>query len=69
MGLPRARVLDGKKYMWDQREYESAEEAEKARTEYEGQGFDARIEEEDGKVRVFTRRVVKDVKVEGPAPT
>ena len=69
MAAPQARVIDGKKFMWDGREYESAAEAEKAKGEYEKERFETRIVEEDGKIHVYTRRVVTEVKVEGPAPT
>ncbi len=66
MEEPRARVIDGKKFMWDAREYETRTEAEGAREEYEKESFETRIVEEDDKVEVYTRRVANALAVEGP---
>jgi len=68
MDQPRGRVIDGKKFMWDGKEYENAEEADEARARYEKDGFEAQIVEEEGKIHVFTRRVVTEVVVEGEPP-
>jgi hypothetical protein len=67
MGLsrPMARTIDGKKFMWDGREYEE-KDAEKTAKGYENDGFEVRVVEEDGKYLVYTRRVVKEIKVEKP---
>ncbi len=65
MEEPRARTFDGRKFMWDAREYETRAEAEEARTEYEGKSFKVRIVEEDDTVEVYTRRVATEVVVEG----
>ena len=69
MALPRARVIDGNKFMWDGKEYETAEEAEQARAQYGKDGFETRIVEEEGKIHVFSRRVVTSVVVDGESPT
>ena len=68
MAEPRACVIDGRKFMWDGREYGDGEEAEKAREEYEKEGFETRIVSEEDTVRVFTRRVVKHIELSGPPP-
>jgi len=68
MAEPRACVIEGKKFMWDGREYGDGEEATKARQEYEKEGFETRIVTEDDGVRVYTRRVVSHVELTGPAP-
>jgi len=68
MAKPQARVFDGMKFMWDGADYDSAEEAEKARKEYEKDGFETRTAEEEGKFRVYTRRVVTEVAVDGQPP-
>jgi hypothetical protein len=69
MAGPRARIFDGMKFMWDGREYDSTEEAQKVRAEYEKERFEVHVVEEDGKIHVYTRRVVAEVVVEGPPPT
>jgi hypothetical protein len=68
MAEPRARFFDGLKFMWDGKDYESSDEAEKVKQEYEKQNFETRTVEENGKVQIYTRRVVTEVKVEGPPP-
>ena len=68
MAEPKASLIDGKKFMWDGREYGDGEEAEKARQEYETEGFETRIVSEDDAVRVYTRRVVSQIELTGSAP-
>jgi hypothetical protein len=63
-----ARVIEGKKFMWDGAAYESAEEASKVQEGYEKDAFEVRRIEEEGKHYLFTRRVVTEVVVEGPPP-
>ncbi len=68
MAEPRARLIDGSKFMWDGREYESSAEAVEAQAEYEKENFETRVVEEDSKVHVYTRRVVTHIEVDGPPP-
>ncbi|MCP4201484.1 MAG: hypothetical protein GY769_06055 [bacterium] len=68
MAEPKARIIDGKKFMWDGREYESRAEADGARKEYEKESFETRIVEEDEKLEIYTRRVASEVVVEGSPP-
>ncbi len=68
MAEPRARLIGGKKFMWDGREYESSQAADQARAEYEKDKFEVRILQEEDKVHVYTRRVVREVVVEGSPP-
>ena len=68
MAEPRASVIEGKKFMWDGREYGDGEEADKARQEYEKEGFETRIVNEEDGVRVYTRRVVSQIELTGTAP-
>lgn len=68
MAEPRACLIEGKKFMWDGREYGDREEAGKAREQYEKEGFETRIVSEDDTVRVYTRRVVSQIELSGPAP-
>jgi hypothetical protein len=65
LSRPMARTIDGKKFMWDGKEY-GKEDAEKTAEGYENDGFEVRLVEEEGKYLVYTRRVVKEVKVEKP---
>ena len=62
-------IYDGSsKFMWDGETYESAEEAESKKTEYEKHDFEVRVVEKGGKHFLYTRRVVTEVVVEGDAP-
>jgi hypothetical protein len=61
------KILDGHKYMWDGYEYKDEGEAKNAAESYRKEGFDVRIVHEDNYL-VYTRREVKEVKVEGPPP-
>ncbi len=59
MTPPTARLVHGKKFMWDGRVYPSADEAGQAKAGYENDGFETWTVEEEGAVLVYTRRVVK----------
>jgi hypothetical protein len=63
-----ARVFDGKKFMWDGRSYENEREMNRVKQEYLNQGFEVESSEEEGKYYLFSRRVVKEVIVNG-SPT
>jgi hypothetical protein len=60
-----ARVVDGRKFMWDGRIYASAEEAGRATSAYAADGFETWAAEEEGSFLVYTRRLVKQA---APAP-
>jgi len=60
----RSEKFDGMKFMLDGCVYDSREDAEKAMESYRNDGFDVRLLEEDGKFLVFSRRVVKEAKVD-----
>ena len=68
MAEPRACLIEGRKFMWDGRDYGDGEEAAKARQEYEENGFETRIVREDDGVRVYTRRAVSEIELTGSAP-
>jgi hypothetical protein len=68
MAEPKASLIEGRKFMWDGREYGDREEADRAREEYEKEGFEARVVSEDDAIRVYTRRVVSHIELTGPAP-
>ena len=60
--------VDRRKYVWDGESYDSRAAAEAKKGGYETQGFETQLIEEEGKFLVYTRRVVKEVVVEGEPP-
>lgn len=68
MAEPRSRLIDGMKFMWDGRDYDSVAKALEVKEEYEKDNFEARLLEENEKVHVYTRRVVAEVVVNGEPP-
>jgi len=60
-----ARVIDGKKFMWDGRVYTNEKERGEIAQKYNDNGFEVEMVEEDNQYFVFTRRVVTEVVVEG----
>ena len=63
-----ARLIDRRKFMWDGEVYESDAAAEAKRRDYEAQGFETQSVREEGKLLLYTRRLVKEVVVEGEPP-
>jgi len=62
-------IYDGSsKLMWDGEIYESPDDAENKKKEYEENEFEVRVLEKGGKHLVYTRRVVTEVVVEGAPP-
>jgi hypothetical protein len=60
-----AKIIDGKKYMWDGKDYPDNKSALDAAQKYKKDGFETEVFEEEKKYYVFTRRVVEEVVVEG----
>jgi len=60
----RSELFDGKKYMWDGQEYDDKTKAREVEKNYREKGFEVRSLSEDGKILLFTRRVVTEVVVE-----
>lgn len=60
-----ARIIDDKKFMWDGVEYENEEKAKAAEKEYLEKEFEVRLVKEDGKVLLFSRRVVTEIVLDG----
>jgi len=60
-----ARVLDGKKFMWDKATYEDKKSADEAAKKYKADDFETHAIQEESMYYVFTRRVVTEVVVEG----
>ena len=57
----KVRFFDGKKFMWDGLEYESEEKSRSVQKEYAEKGFEVRACRENGKVLLYTRRVVTEI--------
>lgn len=62
------KILDSKKYLWDGRTYNDKSSAEQAEATYRKDGFETAVLKEGEQYLVYTRRVVKEVKVEGAPP-
>jgi len=60
-----ARTFNGKKFMWDGKAYPNEKEGKEIAQKYRGDGFETELVEEGNQFFVFTRRVVKEVAVEG----
>lgn len=59
----KVRYFDGKKFMWDSGEYPDKKTAEEVRKRYSENGFEVQSCNEDGKILLYTRRVVTEVVV------
>ena len=62
------KIINGKKFMWDGYDYPEKENASEIAQKYKNDGFEMEVLEEGNKYFVFTRRVVKEVVIEG-SPT
>lgn len=62
--MPKARFFDGKKFMWDGEEYDDEEKARAKEKEYTEKGFEVQSLHEDGKIFLYTRRVVTEIVLE-----
>jgi hypothetical protein len=60
-----ARSFDGKKYMWDGRGYSNEQEMKETKKTYLDKGFEVQVVEEENQYFLFSRRLVKEVVVEG----
>ena len=60
----KTRFFEGKKYMWDGQEYENEEQASSVEKQYTGKGFEVQMWREEGKVLIYTRRVVTEIVLE-----
>ncbi|MCP4754737.1 MAG: hypothetical protein GY866_27975 [Proteobacteria bacterium] len=68
MAGEKAIYEDSRKFMCDGETYESHKDAVDKKQAYEEKNFDVRIIEEEGKLYIYTRRVVTEIIVEGEAP-
>lgn len=60
----QARLFQGKKFMWDGEEYDDKKKAKEVEKKYLQNGFEVQGCSEDGKLYLYTRRIVTEVVVE-----
>lgn len=59
------KIIDGKKFMWDGKSYDTEKEAIEVKSTYEKDKFETQMVSEEGKYLVYMRRVVTEIVVEG----
>jgi hypothetical protein len=64
----QVRYAGTEKFMWDGTIYETKEEAENKKAEYEASKFQVQLFDQEGKYLLYTRRVVTEIVVEGQPP-
>ena len=65
--MVNAKIIDGKKFIWDGSTYEKEEDAKDAMKKYDNYCFYARLVTDEGKFDVYTRRVVTEIGLEEEA--
>jgi len=60
-----AQTFNGKKFMWDGKVYTNEKERRYIAKKYKDDGFEVELVEKGNQCFLFTRRVVKEVIVEG----
>ncbi|MCX6383895.1 MAG: hypothetical protein NTV16_05330 [Actinobacteria bacterium] len=60
-----SRIVDGKKFLWDGSTYNDEKSAFEISQKYESDGFETKVINEEDKYFVFSRRIVKEIIVEG----
>lgn len=60
-----AKIFNGRKFMWDGESYSDEKSAQEVAQKYKNDGFEIESLNKEGKFFVFTRRVVKEIIVEG----
>jgi len=63
-----SRIINGKKFMWDGIVYPSQEEAQGVMEKYKKDNFEVEFVGEKNQFLVYTRRVVKEIVLDGKAP-
>lgn len=63
-----ARIINGKKYMWDKGIYSTEAEANEKIKKYEKEGFETHLVEDERKYFIYSRRIVTEIVLEGDAP-
>jgi len=65
MDVEMVRYDGNSKFMWDGELYQDRDSLEAKKGEYEGNGFEARVFEQEGNFILYTRRVVKEIILDG----
>jgi hypothetical protein len=63
-----SRIINGKKFMWDGVVYASKEEAQGVVEKYKNDNFEVEFVKEENQFLVYTRRVVKEIVLDGKPP-
>jgi len=63
-----SKIIQGKKFMWDGAVYESEKEAKDVNEKYKNDNFEVEMIEEENHYLLYTRRVVKEIVLEGQPP-
>jgi hypothetical protein len=63
------RLFDRRKFLWDGEAYSTRAAAEAKKADYGAQGFETQLVEEEGSPLLYTRRVVKEIVIEGEPPS
>lgn len=63
-----SKIIHGKKFMWDGVVYESEKEAMDMKEKYKNDNFEVEMIEEENRYLLYTRRVVKEIVLEGQPP-
>jgi len=63
--MPHTAVkIEGKKFMWDSGFHVTETEAKEKIADYEKEGFETYLIDEDGKYLIYTRRIVTEIILE-----
>ena len=68
MDIENVRYEGSSKFMWDGEIYEDRASMKSKKEEYTGKNFEVLIFEQDGNYFLYTRRVVKEIVLDGPPP-
>jgi len=60
-----SKIINGKKYMWYGATYSDKKNTLDIEQKYKNDGFETEILEEDKNYYIFTRKVVKEIIIEG----
>ena len=63
-----SRIINGKKFMWDGIVYPSQEEAQGVMEKYKKDNFEVEFVGEKNQFLIYTRRIVKEIVLDGKAP-
>ena len=59
-----SKIIDGKKFMWDGRDYSTENDAKEKMEEYGKEGFETRLIGQESQFLIYTRRVITEIVLE-----